>query len=115
MKREEASAHLWPMLVDAAKHCKTYTYTQIAEKLGYRNPRVMGIFLDGIYWYCKDKGLPALTVLVVRKGDARPSGGLEDEMDVQKEMEKVYRFDWRSLKPWPAIADFKDANDRHPR
>ena len=115
MKREEASAELWPILVDAARKRRTYTYSRVAEMLGYRNPRVMGIFLDGIYWHCKDKGLPALTVLVVRKGDRRPSGGLEDELDISREIERVFRFDWPSLKPQPGVEDFKAANDRHPR
>ena len=103
------------MLVDAATKRRTYTYTRIAEMLGYTNPRIMGIFLDGIYWYCKAKGLPALTILVVRKGDRRPSGGLEDELDIPEETEKVFGFDWRSLRPQPGIEDFKAANDRNPR
>ena len=103
------------MLVDAARQCRTYTYTEIAEKLGYRNPHVMGIFLDGVYWYCKEKDLPALTVLVVRKGDARPSGGLEDEMNVNDEMKRVFAFDWETLTPKPDVQAFKAANDRNPR
>jgi len=60
-------------------------------------------------WYCQDRELPPLTVLVVNQDTGLPGEGLTTLEDVNVDREKVFGYDWFSLEP-PQVNDFAAAD-----
>lgn len=109
MTRYQRSLQIWTLLVVAAKERKTYTYGDVAEILGMGGAGVMAQFLGPIMWYCQDKKLPPLTVLVVNQGTGLPGEGLTTLENVNEDRERVFTYDWFSIEP-PETKEFEKAN-----
>ena len=76
---------------------------------------VMSSFLGPVMWYCADRGLPPLTVLVVNQESGVPGDGFTTLHGALNEArEAVFRFDWFSLVP-PQAADFEEAERKPDR
>ncbi len=90
-----AASQIWGILILAARYEKTITYKELGVVVNkyWRTP--LSRSLDPIKYYCKNRKLPVLTILVVKQGTRKPSTGLDDTVntkDVDKETRKV--FDW---------------------
>ncbi len=109
MNRYQRSLQIWTLLVCAARERKSYTYGEIAEILGMGGAGVMAQFPGPIMWYCKDNGLPPLTVLVVKQETGLPGEGLCTLNEVNSDREQVFNYDWFALDP-PKTEDFKKAD-----
>jgi hypothetical protein len=98
MKREERALQIWPILVGAARNRQTLTYEMVSELVGMGRggggARLVSPWLAKLMDYCKRKGLPAITVLVVNKGTGRPGDGLTGVEDPDKEREDVFNHPW---------------------
>ena len=70
----ERAALLWDALVAAAGEHRTLTYMQLGIATGIHQ-RVLGRWLSLIQDHCRERGLPALTSIVVHASDARPGRG----------------------------------------
>lgn len=57
-------------------------------------------------WFCQEKQLPPLTVLVVNQETGLPGEGLSTLGEVNRDRESVFNFNWFSIEP-PQNADFK--------
>ncbi len=105
LTKSQRALQIWSLLVCAARDRRTYTYGELAGVLGMGGAGVMAGFLGPIMYYCQEKNLPPLTVLVVNKDDGRPGEGLTTLEDVNKDREMVFAHDWFGLKPpRPAIS-----------
>ena len=109
MTKYQRSCQIWSLLICAARERKTYTYGDVAKILGYSGAGVMGNQLGPIMFYCKDNGLPPLTVLVVNQETGLPGEGLSTLEEVNIDREKVFNFDWFSLEP-PQVSDFEKSD-----
>jgi alkylated DNA nucleotide flippase Atl1 len=106
MTRYQRSSQIWALLINAAKDRKTYTYGEIAKTLGFGGAGVMAPLLGCIMWFCEEKSLPPLTVLVVNKETGLPGDGLTTLEEVNKDRENVFNFNWFSIEP-PQNSDFE--------
>jgi hypothetical protein len=93
MTRSEHAARLGPILVSAALNRQTYTYGMVSQHLGVPANGLAQI-LGHIMVYCRVKGLPPLTVLVVNAETGKPGLGLETSTDFDLDRERVYRYRW---------------------
>jgi len=108
--RFQRSLQLWSLLVSAARERRTFTYGQLAEILGFGGAGVMGTFLGPIMFFCKKRGLPPLTVLVVNEKTGLPGEGLTTLENVNTDRELVFTFKWFGIEP-PECRDFEAATD----
>ena len=61
---------------------------------------VMSSFLGPAMWYCADRELPPLIVLVVNQESGVPADGFTTlQGDLNEAREAAFRFDWFSLVP----------------
>ncbi len=88
----QRSQQLWSILVLAAKNRQTLTYTMVSEATGLHRPAI-GDALFPIQYYCKEKGFPALTALVVKEVEGIPGEGLGIE-DLPRELQKIFKKEW---------------------
>ena len=107
----QRSLQVWSLLVAAARQRRRYTYLEVANILGYPHAPVVVPFLDTIFWYCVEQGLPPLTVLVVRQDTRQPGDGYLVDVDVETDTERVYAFDWFGVEP-PETKDFRETRQR---
>jgi len=70
---------------------------------------VLAQFLGPIMWYCDDRGLPPLTVLVVNQQTGQPSEGLTTSENFDEDRERVFKHDWFSIEP-PGTHEFEEAD-----
>ena len=69
----------------------------------------MAHMLGHVYFYCKQNGLPPLTVLVVNQDSGLPGEGVE-WIEPDRCREQVFAFNWYGI--WPPTPDeFKAAYD----
>ena len=111
MTKYQRALQIWSLLVCAARERRTYRYSDIADVLGLGGAGVVGNMLGPIMYYCQDKGLPPLTVLVVAKDTGVPGEGLKTLEEVNKDRENVFDHDWFSLPP-PNVHELEDATKR---
>ena len=111
MTKYQRASQIWSLLVCAARERRTYRYVGIADILGIGGAGVIGQMLGPIMYYCKDNGLPPLTVLVVNKDTGLPGEGLTTLEEVNKDREMVFDHDWFSFPP-PQVDELKDATVR---
>ncbi len=89
----------WLPLVFAAHNQKILSYLAL-ERLTGMDRRGIGKVLEPIQAYCKRKGLPPLTVLVVKEDTGQPGGGFTEGAEGAKA--RVFVFDWlRNSAPQP--------------
>lgn len=94
------AAALWPLLVSRAPDKATLTYSEVADFLGHRNPRLVGRALHPIVLACSDEGWPVVTALVVNATTGRPGAGLDPWIDdFAAELDRIAAFDWRQVVP----------------
>jgi len=93
----------------AAKDRKSYTYGDVAEILGMGGAGVLAQFLGPIMWYCEDRELPPLTLLVVNQETGQPSEGLTTSGNFDEDRERVFKRDWFSIEP-PGTDEFEKAD-----
>lgn len=92
---EYAAGILWPILTDAAKEGKKFTYSEIAPRID-TNPHSVGRALGPIQAFCLDEKIPPLTSIVVSKSTGLPSEGFIgwDIDDIDEAYEKVFQYNW---------------------
>jgi hypothetical protein len=105
MKVQERAVQIYQVLIAAAHHRQTLTYEIVAAKVGVHRVG-LGYFLDAITKYCIKNRYPLLTVLVVQKGSGKPSAADKFQCDIDKERERVFRFEWYRL-PLVKVEDMK--------
>ncbi len=89
----------WQVLAAQAALSATIHYTQLQSAISWHGAaQGFGPVLDLIAAYCRDKGLPDITILVVLKDTGRPSSGNTIE-DVDKERERVFACEWFKVPP----------------
>jgi hypothetical protein len=93
MDRQPVSL-LWHLLIERAELKQMITYGEAAVKVG-GIARGMGAFLRPIQTYCRDVGLPNLSVLVVRAADRKQSAGFVG--DPEREKQRVFAYDWSKV------------------
>lgn len=104
--RYRRASQIWTLLVCAAREPRTYTYGNIAGVLGFGGAGVMAPLPGCSMWFCQEKQLPPLTVLVVNQETGLPGEGLSTLGEVNRDRESVFNFNWFSIEP-PQNADFK--------
>jgi hypothetical protein len=106
MKRSERAMQVWQILIAAAHSRQSVTYGQIAEYLEFKGAGVLSQTLDKIMRYCRSKGLPPLTCIVVNHITGIPGSGLSTVHNLPRDREAVYRKNWFALTP-VQIGDFE--------
>lgn len=109
MTRYQRASQIWSLLICAARERKTYTYGDIANILGFGGAGVMAQILGCVMWFCEEKKLPPLTVLVVNQGTGLPGEGLTTLEDVNKDREAVFNFNWFDIEP-PQNGNFESVD-----
>jgi hypothetical protein len=93
------------LAVQAQKKRRT-TYEETGKAIGWSHPngRGLGKYLYELLRYCKDRGLPPLTTILVQKGERKPAPDsmryiLEvlGSIDIDNAQQEVFTFDWNSL------------------
>ena len=83
----------YTILVEHAIRRETTLYKTLADKLGFF-PAGIGYYLDPVAQYCRDAGLPDLTVLTVAALTGEPAPGPEATTYLVRE--SVYKWKWVS-------------------
>jgi hypothetical protein len=104
MNWSERAVQVWQVLVGAAYHRQTLTYTLLADRIG-ADGADLAQPLGMITRYCSMKQLPPLPVLVVRADAGTPATDMTWATDVDFAREAVYQLEWFKLKP-PSSQDF---------
>ena len=116
MNNHQRAHQLWSVLAFAASNRQTLTYAFLGKLVGLPAAAI-GRSLYPIQYFCKQQGLPPLTVLVVNQATGRPGEGLDVD-DFAKMVQEVFEYDWISYKApgsevGPDAEDFKKASEYH--
>lgn len=111
MSKYQRALQIWSLLICAARDRKSYTYGEVANILGMKGAGVLGSFLGPIMFYCEEKSLPPLTVLVINKQTGLPGEGLTTLENVNRDRETVFAYNWFGLEP-PETCDFERTDRR---
>lgn len=93
-------------LAEKAKEGLRTTYENVAEQIGWSHPtgRGLGSYLYEIMHFCKERRLPPLTLIVVKKGTKNPSPDAMPhvisalgEINIQEKQKEVFKFDWTTV------------------
>jgi hypothetical protein len=106
MTQAQHAMQIWMILVAAAHERRTLTYGIVSDLIGFEGADVLAGTLGRIMNYCKENGLPPLTVLVVRQDTGLPGEGLTTIEDVNEDREAVFNEKWYASAP-VQIADFE--------
>ena len=112
MTLDQRSLQIWSLLVCAARERRIYTYGDVAAILGFGGAGTMANMLGSIMWFCRDRELPAHTVVVVNGTTGRPGEGIVLDNDIDGERERAFGFDWFAIGP-PETGDFRNARENH--
>ena len=105
MKRTERAMQIWQVLIGAAHSRQTLTYDMLGKLIGM-GAGVLAQTLGYVMDYCEMKGLPPLTVLVVRKDTGEPGTGLTTVGQLNRDREAVYTHEWYKMPP-VQVQDFE--------
>ncbi len=85
----------WLVLIAKAHNRQVLTYGMLAEIVGYgsEHANVIGQFLSPIMHYCRENGLPPLTVVVVNQSIGVPGEGFSVPEDLNVNREEVFNYD----------------------
>jgi hypothetical protein len=116
MDNSQRAHQLWSVLVFAAHNRQILTYAFLGKLVGLPAAAI-GRSLYPIQYFCKQQGLPPLTVLVVNQATGRPGEGLDVD-DFAKMVQEVFEFDWISYKApgsevGPNSEDLKQASENN--
>ena len=84
---------IWQILISAAHNRQILTY-KIVGKFTGMGAGTQSQTLDMIMRYCKRNKLPPLTSLVVKKTTGRPGSGLTTVVDLDRDREEVFAYNW---------------------
>jgi len=96
--RPHRALQIWLILIGAAPNRQILTYRILSKILNYKGAGVLAETLGHIMFYCREEGLPPLTVLVVNQETGLPGGGLT-QTDLNADREHVFNFDWYDIVP----------------
>jgi len=116
MNTHQRAHQIWSVLVFAAYNRQTLTYAFLGKLVGLPAAAI-GRSLYPIQYFCKQQGLPPLTVLVVNQSTGIPGKGFKVD-DFAKMVQEVFEFEWISYKApkaevGPDAEDFKKASENH--
>lgn len=89
-----------------AQQEKRTTYQEVGEAIGWNHPtgRGLGNNLEVILRFLKDRGLPPLTTILVKKGERYPAEDAMEyirnvlgDVDIETTQESVLAFDWKRI------------------
>jgi len=123
MTHEQLAAQVWQVLVLAARNQQILSYAALEEVTGVPG-RGLAPILSKVEHYCKDKGFPHLTAVVVSQASGFPGhlfpGYAEAEKDLElvrepglhglriiQEQARTFVFEWTEHLP-PSEHDFAD-------
>src|ERR1035437_216352 len=95
------------VLAEKAKAKTRMTYEQLGAEIGWSHPtgRGLGRHLYELMHYCKEQGLPPLTLIVVRKGERKPAPqawphifSALGNIDFEAKQDEVFKFDWTNVR-----------------
>ena len=100
MKNTERALQIWQVLAGAAHNRQILTYEILADLIG-SGPITVSLTqpLGLLMKYCDQKGLPPITVLVVRKNTGEPGPGLTTTTAPDADREKVFNYKWFRERP----------------
>lgn len=108
MKDHERAMQAWSALALAATNRQILTYEMLAQAVGVP-ARGLANILDHVALYCKHRGFPALTTIVVRRDKGRPGSGFwaVEPQRFPLELMRVFDHDWLVPKsaPTPELLD----------
>jgi putative restriction endonuclease len=96
IEHKEQAIRIWTKLIEAAKEGKDITYTELGKAVTIA-PDELGPPLYVIQDYCRDNGLPPLTIVVVYKATGQPGDGIKKTVRqeyFQQSRQQVFHFDW---------------------
>lgn len=96
MTRSSAAPTAFEFLTALASRRERIAYSDFAFDLGLGSPRNLGWLLSPMLGWCRDRGLPWLPIIVVRRADGLPSGGYEPRL-IEAETERVFDHDWSAV------------------
>lgn len=103
---DELQLSIFRFLAEKALRKKRTTYQQVAEAVGWNHPtgRGLGRNLEVVLRELADRGLPALTTILVKKGERYPAEdamvyirGVLGAIDIETAQKEVFAFDWGSV------------------
>src|SRR4030042_598401 len=89
---------IWQVLIGAAYHRQLLTYGMLAKMLGHQGARTLTQPLGHIMFYCRENGLPPLTILVVNQDTGCPGEGFTGA-EANADREAVFQFNWYDIVP----------------
>lgn len=99
---DEYAGGVWDILIDTAENGQTIFYSELTSKFG-KHHRTAKYMLEPIQEYCIDNELPVLTAVVINKEGLKPGHGFIPS-DFQREMIKVFDYDWKEVvNPFPSV------------
>ncbi len=81
-------------LIERAKNNQLMTYIDLADAIGYHDPRPTGHVLWCVFAWCLKNKAPALSRLVISKGTGNP--GVEELLVYN--LFEIFKFDWDKMK-----------------
>ena len=113
MNAHHRSHQLWSVLAFAAFNRQILSYALVGRLVGLPAAAV-GRDLFPIQYFCHQRGLPPLTVLVVNQITGLPGDGLAVE-NFAKSIQEVFEFDWLAYNApgrdvGPKAEDFEQAS-----
>lgn len=95
MSKYQRAAQLWALLGLAARNRQILTYNMVAGLVGVP-AQGLGRLLDPVHEYCRQEGLPPLTILVVGDTTGVPGSGFfaVSAEEFAKSQLDVFDHDW---------------------
>ena len=99
---------VWLILISKAHNRQTLTYGMLGDLLGFQGAGVFDKILGHIMCYCRQNGLPPLTVIVVNQSTGLPGDGLILDGNPNEVRENVYNYQWFDIFP-PTLEELSAA------
>ena len=91
---------MWQALISRASLRQTVPYQALTETIGGQVPPVAaGNYLDLLLTYCREKGLPTISTIVVSMETGQPTVKSKHIYRLYREREKVYNHNWFATMP----------------
>ena len=92
---EEITLLFWQALISRASQRQTVPYQALTQAIGGIVPPVAaGKYLDLLLVYCREKGLPTISTIVVSAVTGQPSMKSKHIYRLYRERENVYAHNW---------------------
>jgi len=108
VKDHERAMQAWSALELAAANRQTLTYSMLSQLVGVP-ARGLAHILDHVALYCRDRGYPSLTAIVMRKDVGQPGLGFwaVPSHKLARELMRVFEFDWlaKAAAPTPELLE----------